>query len=738
MAGSVREAIRQPRDRLRRQPQERQHSADRRFNAERDAGPTASGEGCPSPAQGIAARRAETRQRRRAREPDRRISREPQHKRTPDAQILIRRLNQLFVTNESDTSNNRTIFPGHAMDVLKSSLLAVFDAKQRLEVPLFQRQYVWNEEQQWLPLWEDIERKFVDAIEGRREAPVHFLGAMVLDQKQTPTGHVVIRQVIDGQQRLTTFQIFLAAYRDFCQSHSCDALAAECDKFLFNTGMMANPDVDQFKVWPTQLDRTQFVDVIASKSREELLSRHPLKKRPYARKYDPRPLMVEAYLFFYEQLEYFFLGDEDEKPLGADFPLESRADECFQTLRSALMVVVIDLQKGDDPQVIFETLNARGEPLLPADLLRNYIFLRASREGLQVEAAYKKYWSGFDDEFWRTEVKQGRLVRPRSDLFMQHFLASRQGQDIPIKHLYVEYRHWIERTSPFPNIETELATLARQGDQFRRIVDPQQGDIIYELATFLEAFDIRTSYPLLLAMLEADLAADEQSASFEILESYLLRRAVCNLTTKNYNRVFLALTRNLQKDGFKPEKLRTLLLAQSGDSAIWPVDSNFSEAWLNKPAYNPYGPLNNPKLVHILTRLNQCFVSPKAEKITLEGPLSVEHIMPQGWIQHWPLPDDSKGMDLAELLDSDTTNTRAVATRARDNIVQTMGNLTILTTPLNSAQSNLPWSKKRPELMKHSLLPINQIIASHEVWNEDTIAERGKLLLGHALKLWPR
>ena len=137
------------------------------------------------------------------------------------------------------------------------------------------------------------------------------------------------------------------------------------------------------------------------------------------------------------------------------------------------MVVVIDLQEGDDPQVIFETLNARGEPLLPADLLKNYIFLRATRsDPKSTEALYEQYWKQFDDEFWRVEVKQGRLTRPRSDLYMQHFLASRQGQDIPIKHLYVEYRHWIERERPFANIEDELKTLARQGDEFRRIFEP--------------------------------------------------------------------------------------------------------------------------------------------------------------------------------------------------------------------------------------------------------------------------
>src|SRR5207248_3802332 len=130
------------------------------------------------------------------------------------------------------------------------------------------------------------ERKFTEALEGRSDAPNHFLGAMVLDQKQTPTGHVGVRQIIDGQQRLTTLQIFLAAYRDFCKERDCQALATECDKFLFNTGMMADPEIDRFKVWPTQLDRPQFVDVIAGGSREEVLKRHPLRRRPYARRHD--------------------------------------------------------------------------------------------------------------------------------------------------------------------------------------------------------------------------------------------------------------------------------------------------------------------------------------------------------------------------------------------------------------------------------------------------------------------
>ena len=621
------------------------------------------------------------------------------------------------------------------MDVHKSSLLAVFDAKQRLEVPLFQRQYVWNEDQHWLPLWEDIERKFIDALEGRKNAPNHFLGAMVLDQKQTPTGHVVIRQIIDGQQRLTTFQIFLAAYRDFCKEQGSQPLANECDKFLGNTGMMANPDVDRFKVWPTQLDRPQFGDVILSASRNELLKRHPLKRRPYARRPDPRPRMVEAYLFFFERFKEFFLGEDGQSPLAAEHPIAVRLDECFQTLRNALMVVLIDLEKDDDPQVIFETLNARGEPLLPADLLKNYIFLRASREKMDVDATYEKYWSRFDDEFWRQEVKQGRLTRPRSDLFMQHFLASHQGQDIPIKHLYVEYRHWIETTRPFSDIAAEIESLARQGDDFRRIIDPKEGDIIYRLCSFLDAYDIRTAYPLLLALLDAQISDLEWLETSRILESYLLRRAVCNLGTKNYNRIFLSATRLLRKEGFTAARLKQYLLTQTGEFGVWPDDATFHRAWLDEPLY---GPMNSPKLAHIFLTLNQAFMSKKNETVVIGNTLSIEHIMPREWVANWPFPDGSKGMEISEVFSATDNDPRLAATRDRNEIINTLGNLTILSSSLNTAQSNYTWAKKKPEMMKHSLLPINQDLFALDEWTEETIRNRAEGLFKRANTIWVR
>lgn len=620
------------------------------------------------------------------------------------------------------------------------SLLAIFDTKMRLEVPLFQRQYVWNKDQQWGPLWEDISRKFAEYLEakyldGRQNAPVHFLGAMVLDQKQTPTTHVEKRQVIDGQQRLTTLQIFIASFRDFCRAHNCPELADECDVFTLNRGMMADPTVDKYKVWPTQLDRKQFTDVISSGSRSELEKKYPSITRKFARKPEPRPRMVEAYLFFYEQISSFFNGSTSEEPLAGVIPISQRLEECFQALKNALKVVVIDLEQDDDAQVIFETLNARGEPLLPADLLRNFIFLRAARRGEPQEALYNEHWRQFDDQFWRVEVKQGRLMRPRSDLFMQHFLSSRQTIDIPIKHLFVEYKFWIEREKPFSTVTEELATLSRQGNDFRRIIEPTNGDPIYHLAIFLDAFDVRTCYPLLLAMLEAHIDDTEWSKISSTLESYILRRSVCGLTTKNYNRIFLSLTRNLRKTEMTHTNLVKLLSEQKGESTEWPTDEAFGEAWNSIHAYHT---LNNQKIVHILKRLNATYSGNKNELVLFDRPLTVEHILPQSWIKDWLLPDGDRGMSMTELYYADLQDSRCIATKKRDALLQTFGNLTILTQSLNSAASNGSWLQKKPELLQHSLLPINQQLYSVDVWDESTISKRGRALFERALNLWPR
>ena len=246
---------------------------------------------------------------------------------------------------------------------------------------------------------------------------------------------------------------------------------------------------------------------------------------------------------------------------------------------------------------------------------------------------------------------------------------------------------------------------------------------------------MRTSYPLLLTLLDVGIGDEEWRAVSNILESYLLRRGVCGLTTKNYNRVFLAITRTLRRDGVNAENLKHHLLAQSGESAEWPTDDAFVEAWRTSFAYHI---LNNPKIVHILKRLNDTYYSSKMETVSIEDALTVEHILPRAWIEHWLLEDGNRGMDFHELIGAEEDDLRVTQTRARNAALQTFGNLTILTQRLNSSVSNGPWTTKKRELLSHSLLPINQQLQNQDVWNEAAIVERSNKLLERSLRLWPR
>jgi hypothetical protein len=131
-------------------------------------------------------------------------------------------------------------------------------------------------------------------------------------------------------------------------------------------------------------------------------------------------------------------------------------------------------------------------------------------------------------------------------------------------------------------------------------------------------------------------------------------------------------------------------------------------------------------------------MSTKSEALAFAEPPSVEHLMPQEWLPNWPLPDGTEGLSLPELYQSPETNPRAIATRKRDASVQCLGNLTILSTGLNSAQKNYGWAQKLPVMLKHSLLPLNQSFSESKSWDEDSIRVRGQELFTRALVIWKR
>ena len=177
------------------------------------------------------------------------------------------------------------------------SIFELFEKERRYMVPLFQRPYVWNRERQWEPLWEDISSKASEvAQQTKQSSPLrkHFLGAVVLNQVPTFGLQVSATEIIDGQQRLTTLQVLLLAFRDFVQArnlsitNSADLpqalnpsrIISTLNRLTENT-CQPEKDYERYKVWPTSTDQAVFQIVAAAKSPEAVNEKYPLTKIKY-------------------------------------------------------------------------------------------------------------------------------------------------------------------------------------------------------------------------------------------------------------------------------------------------------------------------------------------------------------------------------------------------------------------------------------------------------------------------
>ncbi len=240
----------------------------------------------------------------------------------------------------------------------------VFMQPQRLVVPLFQRPYVWNEENQWEPLWNDITRT-ADRVLDRphdKHTP-HFLGAVVLQQTQQKTGQMQERTIIDGQQRLTTLQILLDALHAELLFVQAAAPAMRIEPLITNALPFCSKPEDRFKVWPTNRDRLAFNTVMGAEP--------PINYDTLGHKGER---MVEAHRYFSERArEWLSLEGTDESA--------TRAATIETVVRELLQMVVIDLTVDENAQEIFETLNARGAQLTAADLIKNFIFQKLLEDG---------------------------------------------------------------------------------------------------------------------------------------------------------------------------------------------------------------------------------------------------------------------------------------------------------------------------------------------------------------------
>ncbi len=596
------------------------------------------------------------------------------------------------------------------MDATKRSIGKIFDPTVRLIAPLFQRPYVWQAGANWLPMWEAIETVSTGRLNRAGLRP-YFLGAIVLDQLPNSIGTVETRQIIDGQQRLTTLQIILAAARDVCRQLKLREHSEAFGALTRNTLHLSTDPDEGYKVWPTNTDRPDFRKVLSADSVEGLRKAYKLSTDD-----DEFPtLLPHAYSFFAKRIHTWLDG-----PKGGS----ERATALYRGIRDELQVVVIELDEDDDAQLIFETLNALGTPLLPADLVKNFLFHAAEDLGLDAEKLHAEYWADFEENagFWREEIRQGRLKRPRIDLFLQHYLALATKHEVLVPHLFATFKQYAKRDGKV-NPSRELVAIHDYSRTFLAfssfLPETVEGQFFYRL----EQLDTSTVYPLLLEVLSRLNQPKERRALREILgdlESFLVRRALCRLTPKNYNRLFLDLAKRLADSDGSPERLvRDFLVSGTGESTEWPSDKQFRSALEESPLYRKVG---RPKLRAVLEALELHLHSELSEQLRIVQKLTIEHVMPQDWRDYWPLPDGTSPEREAE----------------RDASIHRLGNLTLLTTKLNPKLSNGPWEKKREAIAKYSRLNLNTEITALRAWDEASIRKRGAALTKAALEIWPR
>jgi len=597
------------------------------------------------------------------------------------------------------------------------SIIDLFDGKRRYLIPLYQRQYSWRETPQIALLWEDIERA-VKRIEKDRSSLIpHFMGAIVISQVKTFGKQVQAFEVIDGQQRLTTFQLLLAALRDVAEGQG-SSYGKEIGKYLLNDGVMEKEE-ERYKLWPSITDRRALVKIVDSMADLSgvagLDANDELVGKASTVAYDAFRRRIDVHV-----------------NVGGVYQ-ESRLEILFEAMKAGLAVVSIELEGGDDPQTIFETLNSRGMPLSPSDLLRNFIFQRAKDLGqsdgsLNVDKLYEKHWLPLDRNFWRFQESRGRQTRSRLDWMLTDHLAMHIGDIVSIENLFSGYRKWTLDSAPFASVTAELEAISTTAAVEQRLFSPKDEDPVGRFGSIANAFDVSTAMPLAVYLATEPSVALRLGEAFRALESYILRRDICGLTTKNYNRFFASLIPRLRTcGGDKVDELITYLSSRPIDMDRWPDDAEWQRSWLMREQYRA---ARQPRLRYILETIERAKHTALTEDIQILSALTIEHIMPQKWQTKWALP----GME--DLAEADYGPELFEKVRSRNSIVNTMGNLTLITGALNSTVSNGHFSVKMPAVRAFAALALNRELNAFELWDESTIYQRGSALFELARAIW--
>ena len=567
------------------------------------------------------------------------------------------------------------------MDAGKRTINDIFNGNRVLEIPFFQRSYVWG-----IPQWERL-LEDMKAISSSNKP--YFLGSVILKQQETTTGSRIgdKRTVIDGQQRLTTLNIF---FKVLCLKTN--------ENFTFDRSFKLRDNSNA--LLHNHNDIQAFNEILALTELKDLKGESNI---------------TQAYNYFKDNL----------------VPDELNLD----SILSNVLFVGIDLSQEEDEQQIFDTINSLGVKLTTAELLKNYFFNRDDIE------KYNKYWKEVfekDEEtknYWDREIIAGRLRRTFIDLFFFAYLQIKiQETDFKVKaedkdayakveHLFESYKNFIKsylnnnKEAILSEIK-EYALLFKKNFNYEILGEELTQDFgIDRINTIIFGLDTTTLISYTLYILRNISDETTKNELFGIIETYIMRRMITHSNTKNYNQLFtdkLINNRVLSKQEF-------LDYIEKRDDKVnfLPTDEELEKGFNTSI-------LINKQSAGILYLIESKIRNEKDSTALLGiNKYSLEHLMPKKWRNNW----DKLSSKESEI--------------NRDRKLLTLGNLTIITQSLNSSIRDSKWEdklkgkNKKGGLIEYSggLKTISQFL-EYSKWDEKAIEERALFLYEKAKQIW--
>lgn len=556
-------------------------------------------------------------------------------------------------------------------------------ASTRFVVPVFQRPYSWDEEN-CNQLWEDI------LATGRNEQPSHFTGSVVWIQDGTMSAAGVTRRLlIDGQQRITTITLLVIALAKLSKREPNREFAFSYEEII-DDGYLVNKHKrgdDHYKLTLSQGDRDVLWSLIDNLANEDV----PIS--------EDSSRILDNLVFFEKRVR------DIEDP------------NCVWAGLQRLEVVSISLTQGqDNPQLIFESMNSTGKDLSSADLIRNYVLMGQPDQ----DKLYLTYWRPIEETLGTSTYD--RVF----DDFVRDWLTVKYAPELPNKRdVYKAFKDHVReagygRSLPITALMKEMQRFAKY---YAAIVFGKEGDAeLRKRFVRITRLNVSVVDPLLLSFYDdfeqGAFGHDDFLAMLDIIESYVFRRAVCDLPSHGLNRFFPSLVARLDKlqdeGGNYREALTAYLLNEAGTPRRFPTDAEFCNALRTRDAYG----FN--KCLYMLSRLENSYHE-KDERDFATGVYTIEHIMPQNARAH------SEWIEMiGELGDEEF-----------QHLVHNIGNLTL--TAYNSELSDGTFEEKKERTKggyNNEYLSISSDLHDLDVWNAATIGNRAGRLVSRAADVW--